>query len=282
MAAEAVPPRGSATELPRWLVPPGQAVGRHSNLALALRKLPPGPREDMLVFYQFCRVVDDWADEPGPSLEERQLALQTWETALRSGTGLPEDLQAVFQRHQIGPEYPLQILAGVRTDLSPWQPANFAELRSYCQRVAVAVGLVSNQITGAHSPQAAQFADALGMALQLTNILRDVREDSSRDRCYFPKDELHAAGLTREVFLQSQTPPALAEFFAQQGRRAAGYFAQARELFPQPEARALSAAKTMQCLYEMFLRAMAQRDWKLLETGISLPWWKKAWALVQC
>jgi phytoene synthase len=233
----------------------------------------------MLIFYQFCRVLDDLADEDGVPLDQRAEALQAWEFALQTGSGLPDDLADVFRRHRIGPEWPLEILAGVCSDLEAAPLPDFAALQAYCHQVAVAVGLISNQITGCRSPKSKHYAEALGMALQLTNILRDVREDALRGRCYFPADELQAAGLSRSDFLRNTTSPQAAEFFARQGQRAAGFFAQAQASLPPEDARALSAARTMHRLYQMLWQEMARRNWHVLEGRISLPLWKKLWAL---
>lgn len=266
--------------LPERLVDEGQKVGRRSNLAFALRRLPPEIRRDMLIFYQFCRVLDDLADEEGPTVGMRAAILDEWERALREPHLLPADLRDVFQRHRIPPELPLEILAGVRSDLEPPDFADFEALRKYCRQVAVAVGLVSNRITGCRTEAATLYAEELGLALQLTNILRDVAEDIQRGRCYFPRNELADAGLTAEGFRSGKTSPAQAEFFAAQGRRAAEHFARAREVFPPEDARALSAARAMSSIYEALLHQMAARQWRVLEKRASLPLWRKLWCLL--
>lgn len=266
--------------LPERLVSEEQKVGRRSNLAFALRKLPPEIRRDMLIFYQFCRVLDDVADEEGPTVEMRAAILDEWERALREPRLLPADLRDVFQRHRIPPELPLEILAGVRSDLEPPDLADFEALRKYCRQVAVAVGLVSNRITGCRTEAATLYAEELGLALQLTNILRDVAEDAQRGRCYFPRNELADAELTTEGFRCGKTSPAQAEFFAAQGRRAAEHFARAREVFPPEDARALSAARAMSSIYEALLHQMAARQWRVLEKRASLPLWQKLWCLL--
>ncbi len=280
MTPEFSAPESSPPSLPERLVDEGQKVGRRSNLAFALRRLAPEIRRDMLVFYQFCRVLDDVADDEGPTVVMRAAILDEWERALREPHLLPADLRDVFQRHAIAPELPLEILAGVRSDLEPPEFPDFEALRRYCRQVAVAVGLVSNRITGCRSKAATQYAEELGLALQLTNILRDVAEDIQRGRCYFPRNELAEAGLTVEEFRNAATSPAQAEFFAAQGRRAAEHFARAREVYPVEDARALSAARAMGSIYEALLHQMAAGQWRVLEKRASLPLWRKLWCLL--
>lgn len=266
--------------LPEILVPAGSRPGRQSNLAFALRKLPPLLRRDMLIFYQFCRVLDDLADDEELPQPVRESGLQAWKEACLHPEKLPRDLAGVFQRHSIPSSWLLEIIEGVQSDLTPQSFPDFAALRIYCHQVAVAVGLVSNQITGCQSPAATLFAENLGLALQLTNILRDAREDALRGRCYFPLDELTAANLAPTDFTQSTTPPQMRQFFATQGDRARKFFAAATAALPNEDRAALSAACAMQAIYQALLQKMEVRRWALLEERISLPLWQKLWCLL--
>jgi phytoene synthase len=241
-----------------------------SNLAFALRILPPERREDAVVFYAFCRTLDDLADDPGIPAEHRADALDAWKQGLVSGFEKPKDLQQevidLRERLKIPNELLVAIVDGCRMDLEPRRFQNWDELSDYIWKVACAVGLVSIRIFGCQDPAAESYAVALGRALQLTNILRDIREDYDNGRrIYLPLDDLVrfdfteadlAAGVCDERFR------ALMEFEAQ---RAEGYFREAEAVLPAADRRALAPARIMSEIYQQLLAQMRGDGFRVFE-----------------
>jgi len=260
---------------PRILTGAKAGACLRSNLAFALLRLPAQVRSDMLVFYQFCRVLDDLADEVDRPLAQRAEALRLWREALLGKQPLPVDLAGVLQRHHIPPEMLLEIHDGVTADLHPQPFADWASLRRYCERVAVAVGLVSNRITGCKSPEADEYAQNLGLALQLTNILRDVNEDARMGRVYFCDADLEASGVTREEILRGNPGPNFSLLWQRQARRAADFFAAVAQGAPAEDRRALSAAEIMRKLYSRLLRKMEADGAAVWEKRYRLNWCEK-------
>ncbi|HWB59478.1 MAG TPA: squalene/phytoene synthase family protein, partial [Chthoniobacteraceae bacterium] len=166
-----------------------------SNLALGLMALPRDRRDDMVVFYAFCRIVDDIADEPSSPVETRRAQLNAWRKAL-GGTfegepPLAAEVRALIAKYSLPVEHFHEIIAGMEMDLDAKRYRTFEELRLYCYRVASAVGLVSIVIFGCKSPRSTDYALNLGLALQLTNIIRDVGEDwRNGNRIYLPLEEV--------------------------------------------------------------------------------------------
>src|SRR5579859_3320118 len=156
-----------------------------SNLALAFVLLPKAKREGMSVLYAFCREVDDIADEESQPVEQRRERLAAWREDVRRACNgdRPElqvnvELQPVIQQYHLPFSYFDELIKGVEMDLDIKRYADFAELEEYCYRVASIVGLLSIEIFGYTDPACRPYAVYLGKALQLTNILRDVRSDA--------------------------------------------------------------------------------------------------------
>ena len=149
-----------------------------SNLAFALLILPRQRRQDMVVFYAFCRTLDDLADAPGLPAKVRQASLESWRTGLVSGFDQPDALQcqvlALRERHGLPTGLLTAIIDGCLSDLQPQRFQTWDDLAEYVWQVACAVGLVSIRLFGCKDPAAEPYAIALGRALQLTNILRDI------------------------------------------------------------------------------------------------------------
>lgn len=160
--------------------------------------MPRAERQAIRALYAFCRVSDDLVDR---DLGDRQVLLQAWRERAMSSHPAEDDLVALAwadarARYGIPPQYAEQLLDGVARDLSFARYESFADLADYCYGVASTVGLMSMHITGFSGNEAIPYAVKLGVALQLTNILRDVAEDWANGRCYLPQDELAAFGLT--------------------------------------------------------------------------------------
>lgn len=171
---------------------------------LASSLLPGEKRRAMRGLYAFCRTADNLADDPSRQSHEQLTSLREGMQGNRDITENPvltawADIQA---RYQIPLRYAAQLLDGVEFDLAPHRYSTFEELSLYCYRVASTVGLMSMHITGYSSPKAVPYAIRLGVALQLTNILRDVGEDWTAGRLYLPLDELAMFGLDEETIAQ--------------------------------------------------------------------------------
>ena len=165
-----------------------------SNLALAFVSLGAERKRDITVLYAFCRVIDDIADSPKLSVPEKRACLGQWRQMLRARVSdepsLAHDVRQLMLKYSLPPEMLEEIVAGVEMDLNTQRYSTFKELRIYCYRVASAVGLVSIEIFGYKNPRCREYAIDLGLALQTTNIIRDVWKDFQAGRIYLPQEDL--------------------------------------------------------------------------------------------
>ncbi|HTB64395.1 MAG TPA: hydroxysqualene dehydroxylase HpnE [Opitutales bacterium] len=251
---------------------------RQSNLAFSFFWLKPEERAAMSVFYDFCRRVDDIADDTAAPTETKAAALNAWRAdldAIAAGNEpaqpLAKELAPVVKRFGVAVKNLHDIVDGVAHDLEPRGYANFEELRQYCYGVASAVGLVSIRIFGCKNSCCPEFAESLGYALQLTNILRDVVEDKKiYGRVYLPRDEMAAFGVTPEMLNEPNAHPACAKLFRLQYFRAKHYFHKARRLLPAEERKNLGAALIMGVFYEDILDKIAHGGFQLSEQRIRI------------
>jgi 15-cis-phytoene synthase len=250
-----------------------------SNLAFALKVLPADRRADAMVFYNFCRVVDDIADEDDRSPTEKTTLLGRWKDAVRTGHGLPEELRTVIARREIDPHLLEEIILGVERDITPRPFATLAELQAYCWRVACAVGLVSIKIFGCRQPGSTTYAEELGHALQLTNILRDVGDDARIGRVYLPEDLLTRHGLTASDLLDGRAGPGLRPLMQKLAARAEGHFSRARAALPAADARAMTPAEAMRGIYHHLLTEMTRDGFQVFTKRYRVPLWRKLWIL---
>jgi phytoene synthase len=258
-----------------------------TNFYYAFRVLPRARREALSALYAFCRVVDDCADEEGG---EGAPGLDRWlEEAHRAFDGsarteLGRELAEALRRFPMPRASFEQIVAGCRQDLAGARFATFADLRAYCERVASAVGLASIEIFGYTDPGARAYAVELGVALQLTNILRDLSPDAARGRLYVPEDELGRFGLDREAFLRraregGAAPLEWAPLLAFQADRAREHYARARAALPAADRRSLAPAEIMGAVYRAVLERLAARRFPLSpRVRLSRP--RRAWIAV--
>ena len=241
-----------------------------SNLALAFVALPPDRREDITVFYAWCRVIDDIADDPGRSSAERQAGLDLWKQALRAPTAgeppLAASVRAIIGKHRLAREHFLEIIAGVEMDLVGASYATWEELRLYCYRVASAVGLVSIEIFGCREAASRDYAISLGLALQLTNILRDVGEDwRNGGRVYLPREDLARFGYTTEDLAAGHRNEAFLALMRFEAARARAFYAEAIAARPPADRRALVAAEIMRGIYGRILERMERGGFRVFD-----------------
>ena len=232
-----------------------------SNLAFALNILPRGRRDDMVVFYAFCRTMDDLADDPGLPAEERARSLDAWENGITRGFGTPDEFQreviSLRDRQQIPDELLVAIIDGCRMDLQPQRFETWEDLSGYIWKVACAVGLVSIKIFGCRDPESERYAVALGRALQLTNILRDIGEDlSNGQRIYLPLADLARFHYSERDLVGRVRDERFLALMAYEAERAEGFFQEAAAALPAMDRGALLPARIMGEIYHLLLEKM--------------------------
>jgi phytoene synthase len=236
-----------------------------------------GPqRRAIYAAYAFARECDDIVDAGLPT-EEASLQLAAWRESLdRCLEGQPHGLVLVALRdtidgHRIPHDYFYQLIQGVETDLTVRRYASFEELKSYCYLVASVVGLISISIFGYRGgEQARRHAAELGIALQLTNILRDVQEDLQRDRIYLPQDELARFGYAEDDLRQGVGNDAFRRLMAFQTERARHFFEGGRRLLPYLPRRARACVGVMAGIYSTILDDIEREPETVLERRVSL------------
>jgi phytoene synthase len=255
-----------------------------SNLALAFISLSGERKRDITTFYAFCRVIDDIADSVTLNVTQKQEDLATWRRMLRapepSEPALAADVRRLIDRYALTPEMLEEIIAGVEMDLTISRYANFDELRVYCYRVASAVGLVSIEIFGYHDPACKEYAVQLGLALQTTNIIRDVEKDLQNNRIYLPLEEMSRFGYSELNLRNRQYNEHFMRLMEFQGARAQGFFARASELLPVADRKSMVAAEIMGSVYRGLLRKMERDRFRVFEKQYRLTKIDKAGRVV--
>lgn len=239
---------------------------RGSNLAFALLCLPRQRRDDALLFYRFCKTIDEIADGNGRTPPERHAAIDSWRAAIDSG--LPDGLEDAVERNQIDRHLLRAILEGCASDIEPQTFETIADLESYSWKVACAVGLVSIRIFGCADPRSETYAVHLGHALQLVNILRDVGEDAARGRVYIPAADLRRFGIPRGDILTGKADrAAFRNLMAFESGRARTRFAAA--VAPPADFKTLLPARIMRAVYEKILLELELASFPVFERRIS-------------
>jgi phytoene synthase len=250
------------------------------NFYHGFRVLPRGQRLAMCALYAFMRIADDLSDEAGTT-EEKRHQLTGWRQGLNQAlTGryshrLHAALHDTIRTYAVPAEYLHDVLDGVEMDLEPVAYRTFADLRLYCYRVASAVGLACIHVWGFADARAKRFAESAGVAFQLTNILRDLREDAARGRVYLPQEELERFGYDGAGFSACRRDDRFRELMRFQIDRARGFYDAAWPLVPllAPPGRAvfLVMART----YRGLLDAIQRRDYDVFSGRVRVSSWRK-------
>jgi phytoene synthase len=251
-----------------------------SNLALAFVALGRERRRDITVFYAFCRVIDDIADSTDTTPEKKALALAAWRRWLRESEpdedALAHDLRAVMAKYSLTVAMLEEIIDGVEMDLRSVRYETFEDLRVYCYRVASAVGLVSIEIFGYRNPACRDYAIQLGLALQMTNIIRDVGKDLSNGRIYLPREDLARFDYSETDLQQRKCNEAFLRLMQFEAARAEEFFARAAALLPREDRRSMVAAEIMASVYRALLERMKSDGFRVFEKEYRLNKIEKA------
>ena len=245
-----------------------------SNLALAFVSLGAERRRDITVFYAFCRLVDDIADSTRLGAEEKARQLTTWRKALHRP--MPDESEVAPVVRNLMVKYPVtpamleKIIDGVEMDLTVTRYATFAELREYCYRVASAVGLVSIEIFGYRNSACKEYAIELGLALQITNILRDVDKDLRNGRVYLPEEDLARFGYCAADLAARIYDDRFISLMQFEAERAHAYFEKAAASLPREDRRSMVGAEIMASVYHALLRQMERDRFRVFERNYGL------------
>ena len=266
-------------------------MARDTSFYYAFLMLPPAKRNAIVAVWDFCRAVDDAVDEAVPvwsgglPLEARRQAeseLLIWREEVRrcfeSGpdAALPETRQGRALRPLVGtfglPRQPFDdLIDGVAMDLARTEYESIADLLEYCRRVASAVGLICIEIFGCKDDGAREYAINLGIALQLTNIVRDVGVDLERGRVYLPQEDLRRFGCSVDDLKRGVVTEPIRALLAFEIGRAREYFLRTARALPRGDARKLVAAEIMGAIYQEILRRIERRGYDVFSQVIRVP-----------
>jgi phytoene synthase len=238
-----------------------------SNLALAFVLLPRERRDAMSALYAFCRAVDDVADEDAKPTEQRRQELAAWRADIRRAceNGPPEfvlnqEFQPIIRQFKLPFALLDELIQGCEMDLDTLRYESFEQLELYCYRVASVVGLLSIEIFGYQNPTSRDYARHLGLALQLTNILRDVKTDAARGRIYLPLSKLKQFNVSENEILNSKYSENYFQLAASVAARAKEHYQLAQQLLPAEDRKSMSAAELMGSVYwRLFKKLEANR-----------------------
>jgi phytoene synthase len=257
---------------------------RAKNFYYAFRLLPRAQRDAMCAVYAFMRYCDDLSDEPGATKEP----LDRWRAALEHALEgrfdghptLPAFHDTVV-RYRIPSRYFHEMIDGVSSDLKPRRIGDFEELYRYCYQVASVVGLTTIHIFGFDSPEALPLAEKCGVAFQLTNILRDVREDACRGRIYLPQTDLARFGVDPADLDAGRRTPEFIELMRFEAGRARDYYRESQPLLGMVHARSRPSLWALIEIYSRLLKAIEASDYDVLSRRIALSAMEKSWIVVQ-
>ena len=253
-----------------------------SSFTSSFRFLSADKRRAMTALYAFCREVDDVVDECSDA-DVARTALSWWRgevAAIYSGRPTHPVCQAlipVVQQFNLPQEHLLEIIDGMEMDLEQARYPDFKSLQLYCYRVASVVGLLSAEIFGYTARETLKYAHDLGIAFQLTNIIRDVGEDARRNRIYLPMDEMQQFGVTAADILNANETEAFHKLMAFQIERARRYYKQAFEHLPAADRKAQRAGLIMAEIYRAVLDEVERSGCHVLKERVSLTPTYKLW-----
>jgi phytoene synthase len=259
-----------------------KAAKSGSSFYYSFLSLPDEKRDAIIAVYAFCREVDDVVDSHSdPQIKHAKI--QWWQQEIYNlYKGIPQHpitqaLKPVIHTFNLPQEYFQEVLDGMLMDLQQARYANFKELGLYCYRVAGVVGLMSAEIFGYQDRQTLKYANDLGTAFQLTNIIRDVYDDIRNNRIYIPQDELEKFGVTEQDLRAQEHTDAFRQLMMYQVDRANSYYKKAFELLPESDRFKQRTGIIMAEIYHTLLDEIVKDDCQVLTKRISLPPLRKLW-----
>jgi phytoene synthase len=259
-----------------------KAAKSGSSFYYSFRFLPAQQRQAIIALYAFCREVDDTVDEIADT-DIARTKLAWWrEEIQRTFHGIATHpvglaLQSALQNFDLHEEYFMEIIDGMAMDLDQFSYPEFKHLALYCHRAASVVGLLSVEIFGYQDRKTLKYAENLGIALQLTNIIRDVREDAERGRIYLPQDELQQFNVSADDLLALKSSPELIELLKFQTARAKQYYQQALQLLPECDRYTQRTGLIMAAIYEATLDEIVKDNFQVMQYRVSLTPIIKLW-----
>ena len=245
------------------------------NFYYAFITLPYRKRRAIYAAYSVCRIGDDAADAEIPTDEKLRLLEDLRGKVSMAYSGHPDGpvfaaLAHAASTFSIPEEYFQEVVSGVETDLTKSRYEDFEELRAYCYRVASVVGLICIQVFGYSNAKAREYAIDLGLAMQLTNILRDVKEDLDRDRVYLPLDEMARFGYSVEELKAGVVNEPFQQLMKYQAARARQYFDSGFKLLPFLSPRSRACPAVMGQIYSRVLDKIEARNFNVFDGRVSL------------
>ena len=271
-----------------------------SNFSYAFFFLPRRKRDALYAVYAFCRVTDDLVDEglsvaadlqkiASPTLATTPMErLKSWraelESCFRGEAAHPviQRLAKVIREFQIPHGYFEELLNGVEMDLNRSRYATFAELEQYCYRVAGVVGLMCIEIFGYRAPNTRTYAQHLGTAFQLTNILRDLGADAAQGRVYLPQQDLRRFGYSEQDLMAGRITPAFRDLMRFEVERARQFYAAARTALPVEDYQSMLPADVMGAIYSRLLDRIEDRGYDVFSERIRLSDAHRLWLALTC
>jgi phytoene synthase len=258
---------------------------RGANFSLGFRLLPADKRQAVYAAYAACRIPDDIVDEAGPGTDPHQVearlddwARELWATyAGRPTLPATRALAEVLPRFPVPREALLGLVEGCRMDLHRSRYRTFAELERYCELVAVTISDISLAIFGVRSEAAGRLGRHLALALQLTNVCRDVGEDLGRGRIYLPLDELQRHGVTAADLLNARYVEGFVPLMRFQAERARAQYRDALSLLPAQDRKSQRAGLIMGAIYAALLDEIERENFRVLHQRIALTPLRKLW-----
>jgi len=248
---------------------------RKSSFYYSFLILPRPKRDAIETIYAFCRITDDIVDEDGDEKEKYALLLQWTEELKRSLYGvsrysLLNRLAAIIHRFHIPIEHFYELIKGMEMDLMNKRYGTFLELEQYCYRVASTVGLICAEVFGYTNEKTKQYALNLGIALQLTNILRDIRTDAKHGRIYLPLEDLKRFGYSEQDLLSFTYNENFVELMKYECDRAHEYFRRAKACLAEEDKPLFTAARTMGNIYYLLLLRIERARYDVFSKRIRL------------
>ena len=259
-----------------------KAASSGSSFYYSFMFLPPERRQAITALYAFCREVDDVVDECH-DVQVAQAKLDWWRNEVRQVYGgqpqhpVGQALQDIVQRFPLPMEQLLEIIDGMQMDLSQTRYLDWKALNLYCYRVASVVGLLSAEIFGYTNRQTLKYAHDLGLAFQLTNIIRDVGEDARRGRIYLPVDELQRFNVPARQILDARHSDNFRDLMAFQAARARQLYDQAFAQLPAEDRKAQRPGLIMAAIYRTLLDEIEADGFLVLDRRTSLTPLRKIW-----